>query len=127
MSTAHENAPGGGSLADLVRAAMDAKGYTSMNALEVASGGELRRSTVQRILSGQATVRPETIDALHRHLGIRRAKVLEVLGHASPADVPAGAFVLPEYASLLTRRERRVVLDMVSALLAARGVDVDRR
>ena len=114
------------SLPHLVRAAMTRKGYTSMYQVEAASGGELVRSTLSRVLRGDA-VRVSTIDALVKHLGLSRAAIVAALGHEAAEDIPERPFALPDHASLLTGKERRVVLGVVTALLAARGIDLDRR
>ena len=80
-------------VADLVRAALERRGYASLRSLDTASGGELNRSTVQRILDGGG-LRAQTIERLVRHLGIPRAKLLRAVGHSDPSRVPTERFVL---------------------------------
>lgn len=110
-------------VADLIREAMRRKGYTSLNQVHQASGGELQRATLSSFMNGRTrTLRASTIDALVTHLGIPRRRLLAALGTPAPGSVPTEPFTLPAEANLLTTRERRIITDMVYALLAARQI-----
>lgn len=104
------------SLGEMVRSAREAKGY-SLRGLADACGGNPTSSTIYAIEKGQTTPGRETLIALARPLGLKQAVLLEA---ASRSTHHLGPFVLPAEAAELTAGERKVVRDMVSALLAAR-------
>jgi transcriptional regulator with XRE-family HTH domain len=106
------------SLADLVRdARTDRK--MSLRDVETASGGTVGFSQVSRIEQGQhASVKQRTLVGLSTALGIPMEKLRAANG--DPVKVPKEPFVLPERASLLPMKDRRLVLALVDGLLAAR-------
>jgi transcriptional regulator with XRE-family HTH domain len=106
------------SLAELVR---DARSDADMSLRDVekASGGTVTYSQVSRIeLGHHTTVKPRALVGLSTALGIPMEKLRAANG--DPANVPKEPFVLPERASLLPMKDRRLVLALVDGLLSAR-------
>jgi len=80
--------------------------------------GKISHSQLARIAHGQsARVRPGTLTALSSALGIPISKLRAANGSEPTARRP---FVLPERANELNTAERRLIVNMVGALLAAR-------
>lgn len=80
--------------------------------------GKISHSQLARIAHGQSVrVRPATLTALSSALGIPAGKLRAANGSEPTLRAP---FVLPERAGELSAGERRVVLAVVTALLAAR-------
>jgi transcriptional regulator with XRE-family HTH domain len=104
-------------VADLVRAALDRKNLSIRDAAS-RTEGRLSHSQIARILRGQsAQCQPETLRALSDALGIPITKLRKANG-AHNGRVPT-VFILPERANELNIAERRVVVNMIGALLAA--------
>jgi transcriptional regulator with XRE-family HTH domain len=108
----------GETLADLV-ARRRAELGMSTRAVERASGGLVRHSSVGEIERGMRS-RPgeRTLQGLARALRLPERQLREA---ARLGGGPVGRpFVLPDRADRLTARERRLVLELVEVLLAAR-------
>ena len=102
---------------DLVRAALDRKDLSIRDAA-ARTDGRLSHSQIARILRGQsAQCQPETLRALSDALSIPITKLRKANG-AHNGRVPT-PFILPERANELNIAERRVVVNMIGALLAA--------
>lgn len=105
------------SLGGAVKAARERAGL-SMRELERACGGNPTASTISAIERGdRTTVTRANLEALARGLGIPKTRLLEAAGRASHN---LGPFTLPPEAAELTAPERKLVRDLVFALLAAR-------
>jgi len=103
-------------VADLVRAALDRKNLSIRDAA-ARTDGRLSHSQIARILRGQsAQCQPDTLRALSEALSIPITKLRKANGHQG--RVPT-LFILPERANELNIAERRVVVNMIGALLAA--------
>ena len=103
-------------VADLVRAALDRKNLSIRDAA-ARTDGRLSHSQIARILRGQsAQCQPGTLRALSDALNIPITKLRKANGHQP--RVPT-LFKLPERANELNIAERRVVVNMIGALLAA--------
>jgi hypothetical protein len=109
-------------VADLVQAAMTRKGVSTRD-VATATDGRLSHSQVARILRGSAgACRPETLRALSDTLTIPITRLRKANG-AWTGRVPS-PFTLPERANELNVAERRVVVNMIGALLAAHDSQV---
>jgi len=105
------------SVAVLVQAALDRKGVSIRDAA-ARTDGRLSHSQIARILRGQsAQCQPDTLRALSDALSIPITKLRKANG-AHNGRVPT-PFILPERANELSIAERRVVVNMIGALLAA--------
>lgn len=104
------------SLGQIVKAAREKAGL-SLRDLADACGGTPTSSTIWAIEQDRTSPNRATLEALAKSLRVRQALLLEAAGRAGHN---LGPFVLPPEAAELTVGERKVVLDMVSALLAAR-------
>ena len=104
------------SVADLVQAALTKQGL-SIREVAARTDGAVSHSQVARIARGEsATVRPQTLGALAKALGIPLGKLRAANGWEPAVGRP---FVLPERADELSIAERRLIVSMVGALLAA--------
>ena len=101
---------------DLVRAALDRKDLSIRDAA-ARTDGRLSHSQIARILRSQsAHCQPDTLRALSDALNIPITKLRKANGHQARVPTP---FVLPERANELSIAERRVIVNMIGALLAA--------
>lgn len=103
-------------LADMIADAREAAGL-SLRELADKCGGAPTSSTIHAIEAGRSTGSRENLEVLAAALGLPRRKVLEAAGR-SRHDL--GEFILPVEADELNAAERRAVLAVVHALLAAR-------
>ena len=102
---------------DLVRAAMTRKGMSTREVAERADG-RLSHSQIARICRGEtAQIQADSLRALSEALNIPITKLRKANGHQPRVPTP---FILPERANELNIAERRVVVNMIGALLAAR-------
>lgn len=97
----------------LIRKRLDELGLTLR---EAAARGRITTSTLHRYAQGQ-TSQPDEVTVR----GIAKAIAVPVAEVAGTLGLPplAGRFVLPKRADRLTEAERRTVLAVVDALLAA--------
>lgn len=105
-------------LATLVR---DTRAERGLSVRDVAdrSGGALSSTTVHEIEKGVRTnPGPTVLRGLAKALTVPIGAVRAAAGHTGP--VPAGRFELPDRADELTAKERRLVVAVVDAILAAR-------
>jgi transcriptional regulator with XRE-family HTH domain len=104
-------------VADLVIAALARKDMSMRDAAE-RTGGRVSHSQIARICRGETTtIQPQTLQALSDALRIPIRRLREANGWAPATGRP---FVLPERADELSVAERRVIVNMIGALLAAR-------
>ncbi len=105
------------SVGELVRAALERKELSIRDAA-ARTEGAVSHSQIARILRGEsARIRPQTLTALSRALQIPIG-TLRLANGAHNGRVPT-PFVLPPRADELSVAERRVIVNMISALLAA--------
>ena len=105
------------SLAELVATALAAAGV-SIRETAARTGGAVSYSQIARIARGQtARIRPQTMTALSSALGIPIAKLRAANGWDPSSRLTP--FVLPERANELSTAERRLVVNVIGALLAA--------
>jgi transcriptional regulator with XRE-family HTH domain len=101
---------------DLVRAALDRKDLSIRDAA-ARTDGRLSHSQIARICRGEtAQIQADSLRALSEALNIPITKLRKANGHQPRVPTP---FVLPERANELSVAERRVVVNMIGALLAA--------
>lgn len=103
-------------LADLIFTAREAAGL-SLRELAEKCGGAPTSSTIHAIESGRSTGSRENLEALAGALGLSRRRVLTA---ADMSTHNLGPFRLPRAADELNAAERKAVLAVVRALLAAR-------
>lgn len=90
----------------------------SLRDVDEATGGVVSYSTVHEMEQGKRTAfGDDKLDAIAVALGLPKATVRESAGRPAKRGTP---FVLPDRASELTPKERKVVRAMVDALLDAK-------
>ena len=104
-------------LGELIKASRERAGLSLRELAEVC-GGSPTASSISAIERGDRTVVTRAnLEALATGLRIPKTRLLAAAGRAAH---DLGPFVLPPEAAELTAGERKVVRDMVFALLAAR-------
>lgn len=101
-----------------VEQAAQRRGLDSLRDIERHTG--VGRETIRKLYAGIGMPAETTLKKLSESLGLSLTVLRELAGRPVGESTP---FVVPPEADQLTDRQRRVVLDMIAALLeAGRGV-----